>query len=404
MTVPPVPTPTASASPATGEDRLARWRLLLGGGEADGIGAGLSSRDAAMDGAMAALYDPEEKEKNRDKVGRGASMPSVARWLGDIREFFPASVVRVMQKDAMERLGIQRMMAEPEMLDAVEPDVEFVGQLLALGSVMPTKAKATARQVVAKVVRELIKKLDAKTRQSIIGALHRASRSNRPRHSEIDWHRTIRANLKHYQPEYRTIVPERRIGFGRKRNELKDIIICIDTSGSMMSSVVYAGVFSAVLASIPAVRTRVVAYDTSVVDLSEKCSDPVDLLFGVQLGGGNDTPRALRYCQTLIRRPSDTIFVLISDLYEGELSAEMIKLVGAMTRSGVRMVTLLALDDQGRPSFDEKNAAEFAALGVPSFACTPDKFPDMMAAAIQGRDIGQWASEQGISTSRAKSE
>ncbi len=386
--------------PATGVERLTRWRLLLGGDEAEGTGQGLAGRDASMDKAMAALYDPEEKEKYRDKVGRGASMPSVARWLGDIREFFPSSVVRVMQKDAMERLGIERMLAEPEMLEAVEPDVEFVGQLMALGSVMPSKAKATARMVVAKVVRELIRRLDAKTRQAIIGALHRASRNNRPRHNEIDWNRTIRANLKHYQAEYQTVVPERRIGFGRKRNELKDIILCIDTSGSMMSSVVYAGVFSAVLASIPAVRTRVVAYDTAVVDLSEKCSDPVDLLFGVQLGGGNDTPRALRYCQTLIRRPADTIFVLISDLYEGELSKDMIKLVGAITRSGVRMVTLLALDDAGRPSFDQKNAAEFATLGVPSFACTPDKFPEMMAAAIQGRDIGAWAAEQGMTTTR----
>jgi hypothetical protein len=353
---------------------------------------------------MAALYDPEEKEKNRDRVGRGGSMPSVARWLGDIREFFPSTVVRVMQKDAMERLGLARMLAEPEMLEAVEPDVEFVGQLMALGSVMPTKAKATARIVVNKVVQDLIRKLDAKTRQAIVGALNRATRNNRPRHNEIDWNRTIRANLKHYQPEYKTIVPERRIGYGRKRNELRDIILCIDTSGSMMSSVVYAGVFGAVLASIPSVRTHVVAYDTAVVDLTEKCQDPVDLLFGVQLGGGNDTPRALRYCQGLIRRPTDTIFVLISDLYEGSLSKDMIKLVGAITASGVRMVTLLALDDQGRPSFDERNAAEFAALGVPSFACTPDKFPDMMAAAIQKRDLGQWAAEQGMTAQRAQEE
>jgi hypothetical protein len=389
---------------ATGAERSVRWRLLLGGGDADGLGVGLGGREAAMDQAMAALYDPEEKEKNRDRVGRGGSMPSVARWLGDIREFFPSTVVRVMQKDAMERLGLARMLAEPEMLEAVEPDVEFVGQLMALGSVMPTKAKATARIVVNKVVQDLIRKLDAKTRQAIVGALNRATRNNRPRHNEIDWNRTIRANLKHYQPEYKTIVPERRIGYGRKRNELRDIILCIDTSGSMMSSVVYAGVFGAVLASIPSVRTHVVAYDTAVVDLTEKCQDPVDLLFGVQLGGGNDTPRALRYCQGLIRRPTDTIFVLISDLYEGSLSKDMIKLVGAITASGVRMVTLLALDDQGRPSFDERNAAEFAALGVPSFACTPDKFPDMMAAAIQKRDLGQWAAEQGMTAQRAQEE
>jgi hypothetical protein len=385
-------------------ERLRRWRLLLGGGDADGIGMSLGEKDGAMDRAMAALYDPEEKEHNRDRVGRGESMPSVARWLGDIREYFPSSVVRVMQKDAMERLGLQRMLTEPEMLEAVVPDVHLVAQLMSLSGVMPTKAKDTARKVVAKVVQDLLRKLESRTRQAIVGALNRSVRNNRPRHREIDWNRTIRANLKHYQPDYKTVVPERRIGYGRKRSQIKDVIVCIDTSGSMMTSVVYAGLFGAVLASIPALRTHVIAYDTAVVDLSDKLADPVDVIFGVQLGGGNDTPRALRYCQGLIRRPTDTIFVLISDLYEGELSRDMIKLVGDIAASGVTMVTLLALSDDGRPSYDARNAAEFAALGVPSFACTPDLFPDLMAAALQKRDLAQWAGDHNLTTSRAKPE
>jgi hypothetical protein len=372
----------------------------LGGGQADGIGAQLDERLGSLDQAMAMLYSPEEKEKGRDKVGRGKSSPHVARWLGDIRKHFPTSVVRLMQKDAMERLGLRRMLTEPEMLETVEPDVQLVAELMALGSVLPVKARHTARLVVNKVVEDLKRRLEQKTRQAIAGALNRASRTNRPRHSEIDWHRTIRANLKHYQPEYRTVVPERRIGYGRKRQQLKEIVICIDTSGSMASSVVYAGVFGAVLASLPALRTHVVAYDTAVVDLTEKLADPVDVIFGVQLGGGTDTSPALRYCRQLVRRPADTIFVLISDLYDSQ-SDEMIKLVGQFVAAGVRFVTLLALDDEGRPSFDEKNAAEFAALGVPSFACTPDRFPELMAAAIQGRDLAGWASENGMNTPRA---
>jgi len=388
-------------TPVSPADRLKRWRLLLGGGDSDGIGASLDERSAALDQAMAELYSPEEKEKNRDKVGRGRSMPHVARWLGDIRKHFPTSVVRLMQKDAMDRLGLRRMLTEPEMLEAVEPDVELVTQLMALHSVLPTKVRHTARLVVRKVVEDLRRRLQEPTRQAVTGALNRATRTRRPRHNEIDWNRTIRANLKHYQSDYQTVVPETRIGYGRKRHQLKDIVICIDTSGSMASSIVYAGVFGAALASIPALRTHVVAYDTAVVDLSDKISDPVDVVFGVQLGGGNDTPLALRYCKQLVRRPNDTIFVLISDLYEGSLSADMIRLVGEFVASGVRFVTLLALDDEGRPSFDEKNAAEFAALGVPSFACTPDRFPDLMAAAIQGRDLGQWAAEHELTTARA---
>ena len=196
-------------------------------------------------------------------------------------------------------------------------------------------------------------------------------------------------------------MPETRIGFGRARNELRTIIVCIDQSGSMGQSVVYSGVFGAVLASIPALRTHVVAFDTSVVDLTEQMSDPVDVLMGIQLGGGTDINRALGYCQTLITRPTDTIFVLISDLYEGGDREEMLKRAAAIVGSGVRVVTLLALADSGAPAFDERNAAALAGMGVPSFACTPDRFPDLMAAAIQGRDLGQWAAEHGMTASRA---
>ena len=390
------PTP-AVPTPIDPKERLERWRLLLGGDEADGTGVDLTGRLLAMDKAMAALYDGNGERRG----GLGASAPHAARWLGDIREYFPSSVVRVMQQDAIERLGMQRLLLEPEMLAAVEPDINLVTTLMSLGGVIPQKAKATARQIVQRVVRDLQRKLDAPMRQAVIGALNRATRTRRPRHNEIDWNRTIRANLKHYQPEYKTIVPETRIGFGRKRNELRTIIVCIDQSGSMGQSVVYSGIFGAVLASIPALRTHVVAFDTSIADLTEKMSDPVDVLMGVQLGGGTDINRALQYCQGLITKPRDTIFVLITDLYEGGDNKAMLKRAASIVESGVKMVTLLALADTGAPGFDEKNAAAFAAMGTPCFACTPDRFPDLMATAIQGRDLGQWASQQGMTTQRS---
>ena len=384
-------------------ERLKRWRLLLGGEGADGIGISLGGRDAAMDKAMAALYDAGDRSGGDRRGSLGASAPTAARWLGDIREFFPSSVVRVMQKDAIERLNLKSLLLEPEMLEAAQPDIDLVTTLMSLSGVIPQKAKATARLVVRKLVDDLKRTLDAPMRQAVIGALKRSTRTRRPRHNEIDWNRTIRANLKHYQPEYKTVVPETRIGYGRRRNELRSIIVCIDQSGSMGQSVVYSGIFGAVLASIPAIRTDVVAFDTSITDLTEKMTDPVDVLLGVQLGGGTDINRALSYCQTLIRKPSDTILVLITDLCEGGNREEMIKRVGSIVSSGVRMVTLLALSDEGAPFFDEKNAAALATIGVPSFACTPDKFPDLMAAAIQKRDLGQWAADNGMTASRANS-
>lgn len=381
------------------DERSRRWRLVLGGAAEDQPGGGrlgLDARDLVMDRALAALYESDRQG------GLGSSCPNVARWLGDIRRYFPTSVVQVMQKDALDRLHLKQMFFEPELLETLEPDVNLVSQLLALKEILPGKTKDTARMVVRAVVDELRRKLDQRTRQAVIGSLNRAARNRRPRHNEIDWSRTIRANLKHYQPEYKTIVPETRIGFGRKRSSLREIVLCVDQSGSMAESVVYAGVFSAVLACIPAVSTKLVVFDTAVVDLTEKLADPVDVLFGTQLGGGTDINRALAYCQSLLPRPQETILVLISDLYEGGDGREMMKRIGAMAAAGVQIICLLALNDSGAPMFHKNHAAAFAALGIPAFACTPDLFPDLMAAAMQRQDINHWVAQQGITASRAK--
>ena len=261
---------------------------------------------------------------------------------------------------------------------------------------IPEKTKATAREVVRRVVEQLERRLASPLQQAITGSLNRSARNRRPRHHEIDWPRTIRANLKHYQAEYRTVVPETRHGFGRRTRALRDIVLCVDQSGSMAGSIVYSGVMAAVMASLRAVRTSLVFFDTSVVDLTDKLADPVDVLFGAQLGGGTDIHRAVSYCQGLITRPAETIFILISDLIEGGSKAALYQRVASVVASGARMITLLALDDAGAPSYDHEVAGTFTALGVPAFACTPDLFPDLMAAALQRRDVGQWAAAQGV--------
>ncbi|MFB6629379.1 VWA domain-containing protein [Streptomyces sp. NPDC056362] len=372
----------------TDDERLRRWRLVLGGGDADGTGRTLAGTDAAMDGALTALYDRTGRDGGGRSAGLGASAPSVARWLGDIRTYFPSSVVQVMQRDAIDRLGLATLLLEPEMLEAVEPDVHLVGTLLSLGRAMPETTRETARAVVRKVVDDLEKRLAARTRATLTGALDRSARISRPRHRDIDWDRTIRANLKHYLPERRTVVPERLVGHGRASRGLrKEVVLCVDQSGSMAASVVHAAVFGAVLASMRSLATRLVVFDTSVVDLTEQLDDPVDVLFGTRLGGGTDINRALAHCQSRITRPADTVVVLVSDLYEGGIRDEMLKRVAAMKASGVQFVALLALSDEGAPAYDRDNAAALAALGAPAFACTPDLFPEIMAAALERRPL-----------------
>jgi Mg-chelatase subunit ChlD len=388
------------------QERLRRWRLVLGkcagesmggaGGEGAGEAMALSGRDKGMDSVLEALYDTDRS------AGLGSSSPNVARWLGDIRTYFPSSTVRVMQQDALQRLNLTQMLLEPEMLENVEADVHLVATLLSLSRVIPDKTKDTARQVVRKVVEELERKLANPLLQAVRGSLNRATRTRRPRANEIDWNRTIRANLKNYLPERRTIIAEQLIGYGHKRSSLRDIVLCVDQSGSMAASVVYSGIFGAVLASIKAVSTRMVVFDTSVVDLSDDLQDPVDLLFGTQLGGGTDINRALAYCEQVITRPTQTILVLITDLYEGGNRQEMMRRAAALVGSGVQVVCLLALSDRGAPSFDQRNAAQLASMGIPSFACTPDLFPDLMAAAIQKQDLNLWAARNDIVTARGE--
>jgi Mg-chelatase subunit ChlD len=384
-------TSTGPEDDGAAQERLRRWRLVLGGDPADGTGHALSGRDAAMDGALTALYGKGNGTPRSGKdraAGLGASAPAVARWLGDIRSYFPSSVVQVMQRDAIDRLGLATLLLEPEMLEAVEADVHLVGTLLSLHQAMPDTTKETARAVVRKVVEDLEKRLATRTRATVTGALDRSARTGRPRHHDIDWNRTIAANLKHYLPEHRTIVPERLVGYGRAAHSVKkEVVLCVDQSGSMAASVVYASVFGAVLASMRSLDTRLVVFDTAVVDLTDQLDDPVDVLFGTRLGGGTDINRALAYCQSRITRPADTVVVLISDLYEGGIRDEMLKRVAAMRSAGVEFVALLALSDEGTPAYDRDHAASLAALGAPAFACTPDLFPEVMAAALERRPL-----------------
>ena len=370
-------------------ERLRRWRLVLGGPEADGTGSDLHGDDLRVDAVLAAVYDSSGAERRSSGRGSGRtgglgrSAPKVARWLGDIRKYFPRQVVQVMQRDAIERLDLRQLLLEPELLESVEPDIHLVTLLVELNQLLPDETRATARLVVAKVLNDLEARLTDRTRVAIHGALARANRSRRPRPGDIDWLRTVHANLKHWQPKYRTVIPERLVGFGRRRHSLaKHVIIAIDQSGSMADSVVYASLFGAVLAKLPALQTRMIAFDTAVTDLTPVLHDPVDVLFGVQLGGGTDIAQALTYCRQIISCPADTVLIVISDLFEGGNADLMRARVLELVRSGVRVLCLLALSDEGAPVHDRSMAADLVALGATVMASTPDRFPEVLAAAL----------------------
>ncbi|WP_340023167.1 VWA domain-containing protein [Paenibacillus sp. FSL K6-1096] len=393
---------------------ISRWRLILGQ-EAEaslsacsaGGGQLLSEEEMIMDAALEAIYNETGASgadgnagmgTNRRGAGSGRSAINLSKWLGDVRSLFPEDVVSVIQNDAMERKGWKQLLFEPELLAAVKPDIQLVGTLLALKGKIPEKTKETARMLVQALVDELVKLLETDIRRAVTGALNKRQHSPLPSLSGLDWKRTIERNLKHYDAERQIIIPERFFYFDRARRSKEwTVIVDIDQSGSMASSVIWASVIGSIFASIPALSTRVVAFDTEVVDLTEQCAnDPVDMLFGIQLGGGTDINKSVKYCEQFIEEPKKTLFIIISDLYENGNQAGLVRRMRELRESGVRTMTLLALSDEGKPYYDERLAAQLSRDGTPCFACTPAKLPVLVEGALKGQDLGELAKRLGL--------
>jgi len=298
--------------------KATRWRLILGENASAFSDVELSNEESLMDAALAAIYSREvDSETGTGKsAGRGKSVPNLAKWLTDVRSFFPSDIVSVIQTDAIERKGLTKLLLEPETLKNVKPDISMVGTLMSLKGQIPEKSKDTARELVRAVVDEIMKRLEQDLRRAVTGALNKKEHSPISSFSTIDWKRTINRNLKNYNPDRKTIVPEKFYFFERnQRHKSWNVILDIDQSGSMSDSIIYSSVMGSIFASMPALDTHVVVFDTEVTDLTEACrNDPVDMLFGIQLGGGTDINKSVAYCQTLLTNTRKTMFIPIFDL------------------------------------------------------------------------------------------
>lgn len=398
-------------------EHVKRWRLILGNAAEDKLqrisgGAGyqlLDEESRLLDEALAAIYDATSGSGSSDgggasaagsrprTAGLGGSSPKLAKWLGDVRTFFPSDIVSVIQADAVKRKGLTQLLFEPELLSQVKPDIGIVATLMSLRGQIPERTKDTARKLVRELVDEIVKRLAQDLTRAVTGALNRRRHSPLPSLSGLDWNTTIRKNLKHYDTERKLLIPEKVYFFDRaRRNKEWTVILDIDQSGSMANSVIYASIVGSIFASMPSLDTRVVAFDTEVVDLSEQCaSDPVDMLFGIQLGGGTDINKSIAYCESFVTEPRKTLFLLVSDLYEGGNRTEMIRRLRDMHQAGVKTVCLLALADDGVPSYDEEVARRLAEYGIPCFGCSPDKLPELIEGALKGMDLQQLAGRVG---------
>jgi hypothetical protein len=377
------------------QEALLRWRLVLGR-RAEEAGSdrfklplsqisipGMSGVDAdGLDQSMEFLYGDERG------AGLDDASPSISRWLGDIRRYFPDDVVVMLQRDAIERRDLASLLFERETLLMLEQDIELAATILTLQSRIPDEVRETAREVVRNIVEKLKQQLMHEVRQTIVGALARSKHSVIPSARNLDWKRTIERNMKHYDPGLGTIVPERFLFWANERRFRNwDVIVCVDQSGSMTRSVVYSSIMAAIFASIQTLDTKLVFFSTRIADMTEYIDDPVEVLFGAQLGGGTDIARAVLYCNDLITRPDKTIFILITDLYEGGSVNVLLSQLRQIVENRVHVVCLLALDDSGHPAFNKALAGQVRDLGIPTLASTPNKLAELIGDIIRGGSV-----------------
>ena len=373
-------------------DSPRRWRLVLGTYADRSLGGCLGSGDARMDRALDHVYGAAYAQRGirrglaKDRRGgSGASQLTVPGWLSEMRSLFPRSVYDAVQGHALSRFGMTDMLADPAVLASLEPDAALLGARLAYKGTASPAITEKIREVARRVVDDLTRRLRAELSRALSGARRPGATTSRGRARDIAWSETIRRNLRNWDPERRVLVADRLRFHGRVRRHLPwTIILCVDQSGSMASSVIYAAVMAAILGGLPAVSVRMVLFDTAVVDLTGRVGDPVDVLMSVQLGGGTDIGKAMAYCEAKhVTNPARTILVLVSDFCEGASPGPLLAAVRRLAGARVTLLGLAALDDAARPDYDRAMAGQLADAGMHVAALTPEHFAAWVAARIR---------------------
>ena len=365
---------------------LVRWRLLLGEAAQNACGA-LSGQALAADAALEWLYgrDPDRAQRGERTGGDGASALSTPDWIDSVHTLFPQEVIARLERDAVERYGIDEVVTSLDVLERIEPSESLLRAVLHTKHLMNPQVLAAARRLVAEVVRRIMEKLATEVRQAFSGTRDRRRASRHAIAANFDFKRTVAANLKRWDPARQRLYVDapRFISRSRRHTERWDIVLLVDQSGSMVDSVIHSAVMAACLWNLPGMRTRLVAFDTSVVDLTDDVADPVELLMKVQLGGGTDIAKAVAYAQGRIANPRRSVVVLVSDFFEGGSDQELVRRVRALVQAGVRVLGLAALDATAKPVFDHDTAQRLVNAGAQVGAMTPGQLATWLAQQVQ---------------------
>lgn len=364
---------------------LNKWRLILGKFSTQQLS--LSSEYRELDSVLEFLYGREYKKeqgiREENMGGRENSSLTVPSWISKVRKIFPEKTVEILQKQAIDKYELKELLTDEKILKQMQPDMELLKNILSFKDHMSPRVLATAREIVSEVVREIEKKLENEIREAFYGKKNPYKSTSMKSMRNFDFKKTIRRNLKNYHLEQRVLIPERFYFCSRvkKQNEYH-IIITVDESGSMLSSVIYSAVMAGIFSGLPVLKADLIIFDTNVVDLTDYVSDPVEALMNVQLGGGTDISKALDYAASKITQPSKTIVVLVSDLYDGYDYRQMYRRVYDIVESGAKMFVLPALDFEAQGSYDKNAAQKMANLGADVAAITPKELAQWIAKIV----------------------
>ena len=372
-----------------------RWRLVLGEAGETSLG-GLGGRGQRIDSALTWLYgrggkggavQGEGRDAMADRsAGLESSQLTVPDWINEINELFPEEGIERLERDAVETYGIDELVTRADVLERIEPNETLLRAVLQTKHLMNEEVVALARQLVAKVVAQLLEKFRSEIRVQFSGTLDRRRHTNLRSAANLDLQRTLRRNLKNYDPQRRQVVVEQAHFFARtkRHTEQWQLILVVDQSGSMVDSVIHSAVLASCLWGVPGLRTHLIAFDTSVVDLTSDVDDPVELLMKVQLGGGTDIAGAVQYAAQLVDAPRRCIVAVISDFYEGGSPGALIATVAGLVSSGCTVLGLAALDIKARPAYDRDMAQALVNVGADVGAMTPGELAAFVARHVQG--------------------
>ena len=370
---------------------LGRWRLVLGkSAESHGIQLdGADGQAQRIEALVGYLYGPQGGDGKPDADRSGGLAPghamTVPRWVDEVEQLFPHSAKEVLERELVQRRGLRELMEKPEVLERIEPNQELVKTLLTHRDLLNEKTRALARKIIDQVVQELRKKLKLQIEPALIGAIRRDMHSPRRVYRNLDLNRTVRRNLRNFDRASGKLLVDRLFFHAAERASRPwHVIVAVDQSGSMLDSAIYSAVMASIFCELPSVRTSLFLFDTEVVDLTDQVGQPVDVLMSIQLGGGTNIARALKYAQQLVRQPARTIVVLVTDFYEGGTERDLVCQVKDMSQAGVRMIGLGALGYDARPSFNRTTAGKCRKAGMDILSCTPERLAEAMAEMIQG--------------------